>query len=232
MDEHTVLSELIKLSLTLGKPENDYVIVGEGNSSARIDDSCFFVKASGKYLSESDKDTFVKVKTNDVLSILDNSDISDDEIRDALAATCFRPESALQPSIETVFHAFLLSLPDVNFVGHTHPTAINSILCSMKAEEIIKSRIIPNELAYFGQAPIFIEHPEPGIGLARAIRQKTLDYIKTNGYTPKAIMVQSHGLIAIGNTPREVEAITAIWCKTARVIANTFLFGGPRFLSD
>jgi hypothetical protein len=33
------------------------------------------------------------------------------------------------------FHAYLLSLPDINFVGHTHATYINQILCSPRAAD-------------------------------------------------------------------------------------------------
>ena len=116
---------------------------GEGNTSAKIDDDFFFVKASGKYLSEADENTFVKVKLKDALAILDAGDLTDEEIKDALFAVCADPANKMRPSVETTFHAFLLSLPDVNFVGHTHPTAVNSLLCSVNAEEIIKGRSIP-----------------------------------------------------------------------------------------
>jgi hypothetical protein len=44
--------------------------------------------------------------------------------------------------------------------------------------------------------------------------------------------MQNHGLIALGATPTQVEAITATWVKTARIITGAMAFGGPRFLSD
>ena len=125
MDEQTVLSELVNMSLLLGEPESDYVILGEGNTSAKIDDDYFFVKASGKYLSKSDNDTFVKGKSKDALAILDSGDLSDEEITYALFAVCADPGNKVKPSVEPTFHVFLLSLPDVNFAGHSHPTSVN-----------------------------------------------------------------------------------------------------------
>ncbi len=72
------------------------------------------------------------MKLKKALEIIDAGDLTDDEIKDALFAACADPENKLKPSVETTFHAFLLSLPDVNFVGHTHPTAVNSLLMQQK----------------------------------------------------------------------------------------------------
>jgi len=44
--------------------------------------------------------------------------------------------------------------------------------------------------------------------------------------------MQNHGLIALGHSPQEVDNITAMFVKTCRVLAGTFVFGGPRFLSE
>ncbi len=227
----TVLRELVAMSARLGKPENDYVILGEGNTSARINDDLFYVKASGKYLSLSDENTFVKVKSEDALAILDAGDLTDEEIKDALFAVCADPANKMKPSVETTFHAFLLSLPDVNFVGHTHPTAVNSLLCSVNAEKILQSRIFPDEIVYCGIQPIYIEYVDPGLELARLIRDRSFAFIKEHGCTPKVILIQNHGLIALGKTAHEVEAITAMWCKTCRVLAGAHVFGGVHYFT-
>jgi len=231
MDERTALRELVDLSLSLGKPEYDYVILGEGNTSAKIDDDFFFVKASGKYLSKSDENTFVKVKMKDALAILDSGDLTDEEIKDSLFAVCADPANKMKPSVETTFHAFLLSLPDVNFVGHTHPAAVNSLLCSVKAEEILKSRIFPDEIVYCGIEPIYIEYVDPGLQLARIMREQSLRFIEEQGCTPKVILIQNHGLVALGKSAHEVEAITAMWCKTCRVLAGANAFGGIHYFT-
>lgn len=231
MDEKTVLAELITMSRELGRPENDYVVLGEGNTSAKINDDYFYVKASGKYLAESDETTFVKVKLKDALSILDKGNLSDDEIKELLLAACANPNENLRPSIETTFHAFLLSLPGVNFVGHTHPTPVLSIMCSNRAEDLIRGRITPEEIVFCGVEPIYVEYGDPGLTLGRKIRESVTKYIDKHGCNPKAIYVQNHGLIALASTANEVQAITAVACKVARAIVGAALLGGVHYLS-
>lgn len=230
MDELAVLDELVGMSLYLGKPENDFVILGEGNTSAKVD-NCFFVKASGKYLSTTDRNTFVKVKHPEALAILDKGDLTDDQIKDELLAVCADPENKMRPSVETTFHAFLLSLPDINFVGHTHPPTVNSLMCSVNAEEILKGRIFPDEIVYCGVNPMYVPYVDPGLGLAREIRERTHRFMEAEGCTPKVILIQNHGLIALGKTAHEVEAISAMWCKTCRVLMGAMTFGGINYFT-
>jgi rhamnose utilization protein RhaD (predicted bifunctional aldolase and dehydrogenase) len=233
MDEKTVLQELINMSQTLGKPENDYVILGEGNTSGKVDDDFFYVKASGKYLSQSDEKTFVKVKMQDALGVLDKGELTDDQIKLELNAAKADQSNPLMPSIETTFHGFLLSLPGINFVGHTHATAVNALLCSKNAKEIINGgRLFPDEIVYCGIEPIFMEYQDPGLGLARGIRDETNAFIKRNGCVPKVILIRNHGIIAVGKNAHEVEAITAMYCKAARVLLGATGFGGVNYLSE
>lgn len=231
MDEQTALNELIAMSLELGKPENDYVILGEGNTSAKMDGDFFFVKASGKYLAKSDKDTFVKVRHKDALAIMEKGELTDEQIKDALFSVCADPANKMKPSVETTFHAFLLSLPDVNFVGHTHPAAVNSLLCSTRAEEILRGRIFPDEIVYCGIEPIFINYVDPGLQLSLIIRDRARKFVDEQGVVPKVILIQNHGLIACGKTAHEVEAITAMWCKTCRVLLGATQFGGVHYFT-
>jgi len=52
------------------------------------------------------------------------------------------------------------------------------------------------------------------------------------GEAPKVMLMQNHGMIALGRTAAEVEAVTAMYVKTARVLLGTYALGGPRFLSE
>ena len=232
MDEQMVLDQLVRMSLEIGRPENDYVILGEGNTSAKIDDDFFFVKASGKYLGKADADTFVKVKMKDALAIMDAGEMTDDQIKDALFSCCADPENKLKPSVETTFHAFLLSLPGINFVAHTHAAAVNMILCSVNAEQIYKGRIFPDEIVYCGIEPIFIEYTDPGLILSQTIREKVHAYQDKHGCNPKEILIQNHGLVVIGKTAHECEAITAMAVKTARVLRGATEFGGVHYFTE
>ena len=232
MDERTVLADLVAMSRELGRPENDYVVLGEGNTSAKVNDEFFFVKASGKYLRDADENTFVKVRLKEAAAILDQGDLTDDEIKDALFAVCADPANKLRPSIETTFHSFLLTLPGVSFVGHTHATAILAMMCGRNAEEIIKGRIFPDEIIYCGIEPAYLEYQDPGLDLGRTIRETVCRYIDKHGCTPKEVLIRNHGIIALGKTAHEVEAITMMACKVARILAGAHIFGGVNYMTE
>lgn len=233
MSEKTVLQSLVEMSRNLGKPENDYVILGEGNTSGKVDDDFFYVKASGKYLFGCDENTFVKVNHKSALAIMEKGDLSDDQIKIELNAAKANQSNPLLPSIETTFHAYLLSLPGINYIGHTHATAVNMLLCTKNAKEIVTGgRLFPDEIVYCGIEPIFLEYHDPGLGLAREIRSQTQAYVERNGVNPKVILIRNHGIIAIGKNAHEVEAITAMYCKVARVLLGAIGFGGVNYLSE
>lgn len=226
-----ILQQLIAMSRALGEPENDYVIIGEGNTSARIGDATFWVKASGSRLHRIDAEGFVEMALDGVLGMLDGNDLSDDEVKRKLAAAKADPTSPAWPSLETALHALALTVGGAEYVGHTHPTAVNAILCSQNVAEFIRGRLFPEEVTYCGRAPAFVPYADPGLPLAREVRKVLVRHLDDYGERPKVIMIQNHGLIALGQTPTEIENITAMCVKTARVLVGTFALGGPRFMS-
>ena len=226
-----LLTQLVALSRSLGHPENDYAILGEGNTSARADAETFWVKASGQRLASIDAAGFVRVRFDPVLGLLDAGDLSDAHVREALQAARVPGADAAMPSVETVLHALALQLPDVNFVGHTHPTAVNAILCSQQAEQAIAGRMFPDEIVVCGPASAWVPYVDPGVPLARAVNDAIRRYLERWNEAPKVILMQNHGFIALGKSAQQVEQITAMAVKAARVLLGTFSLGGPRFLS-
>lgn len=226
-----IMQQLIEMSHRLGKENKGLVILGEGNTSARIDDDTFYVKASGTQLATISADGFVEVNAPGVLEMLDGPELSDEQIKERLRAATVSPRGPFLPSIETLFHAYLLRLPGVNFVGHTHPISLNAILCSKGWRDVTRGRIFPDEIVCCGSAPAYVEYTDPGVLLARSIREAVTDYMEEHAVRPKAILIQNHGLIALGSTAREVESITLMWDKVAEVLAGTFQFGGPNYMS-
>lgn len=231
MHPNDILAELVALSRTLGDPALDYAILGEGNSSARIDNETFWVKASGAEMRTIEAGDFVQVRCDGVLSMLETDGLGDAEVKVRLEAARVDPEATPRPSVETVLHALALKLDGVNFVGHTHPTAVNAILCSQEAEEAIAGRLFPDEIVYCGPAPIYVPYTDPGVPLARTIRDAIDRYLDKYRENPKVILIQNHGLLALGKTASEVENITAMYVKTARVILGAYALGGPHFMS-
>lgn len=232
MHKADALAKLVEMSRELGEPSNDYVILGEGNTSARLSEETFAVKASGTTLRGIQPEHFVEVRFDAVLELLGRESATDAEVKDALQAACADPAEKLRPSVETVLHASLLSLPGVNFIGHTHPTAVNMILCSRNWKEVLGGRIFPDEIVSCGVAPVLVDYTDPGLPLAKVVHQKAREFLDAAGEPPKAVLMQNHGLIAIGQTSVEVLGITAMWVKTARVLRGTYAFGGPRFFSE
>jgi rhamnose utilization protein RhaD (predicted bifunctional aldolase and dehydrogenase) len=50
MSDLATLLALVEMSNEIGRPERDFVILGEGNTSAAAGDGTFWVKASGTEL--------------------------------------------------------------------------------------------------------------------------------------------------------------------------------------
>jgi rhamnose utilization protein RhaD (predicted bifunctional aldolase and dehydrogenase) len=226
-----ILKELVAMSRHLGDPSLDYAILGEGNTSARASIDTFWVKASGSELRTIDETRFVEVRFDGVLALLDAGDLRDAEVKARLDAAKVDPAVKARPSVETILHAFALQLDGVNFVGHTHPTAVNAIMCSKQAEAAIKGRLFPDEIVYCGPAPVYIPYTDPGVPLARTVRDSIVEYIEEFDENPKVILMQNHGLIALGKTALEVQHITAMYVKAARVLLGTYALGGPNFFS-
>ena len=231
-DPEQLRAELVEMSRALGEPAADCVILGEGNTSARIDEEVFWVKASGAQLPTITAEGFVRVRFGPVLDLLDAEDPSDEMIEQVLLEACVDNKARQRPSVETLMHALLLQEPGVNFVGHTHPVAVNAIVCSQRAEEAISGRIFPDEIVCCGVAPAWVPFADPGVPLARRVAQAVSDYKERYGECPKAIWMQNHGLIALGATAQGVETVTAMSVKLACVLLGTYALGGPNFLTD
>ena len=231
MSSNDILEQLVILSNHLGKPEYDYVILGEGNTSGKLDDQTFLVKASGTELRTITSGGFVQVSFKRAFSMLNGPALNDVEVKEALTGAKVSPEAPGHPSVETLLHAQLLSLEDINFVGHTHPIAINILTCSTAFPSIFQGRIFPDEIVLCGVAPLLVPYTDPGIPLARHIHNLLQDYLNQYGQPPRIIIMQNHGLIALGRTAKQVEDVTAMAVKTARILAGACSIGGPRYLT-
>ncbi len=212
-----ILTELVALSRALGEPCRAYVALGEGNTSAAIDRNTFWVKASGVPLQGIGPQGFIEVRHRDM---------------DAAAR---RPQGAPppgpRPSIEALFHSWLLQVPGVRFVGHTHPTSVNRILCSRRSRALFRGRVFPDEIVYCGPEPVYVPYGDPGLPLARAIQRRVQAFRRRYGEPPRLVLLENHGIITLGRTPHEVLRITTMAVKTAEILWGASLLGPPRYLT-
>ncbi|MFP4499547.1 MAG: class II aldolase/adducin family protein [Candidatus Hydrogenedentota bacterium] len=227
-----VLEQLIEMSQYLGAPGRPYAILGEGNTSARIDDDTFYVKASGTTLSTIGGEGLVRVSISKVTAILDDKNAGDTEVKQALEASRVDPNEQQMPSVETVMHALLYRYPEYRFIGHTHPVAINGLMCSEKAEEAALGRLCPDHIVVCGHKSVFVPYVDPGLVLAREVRDRVARFVEEEGVLPKCLMLENHGIFALGDSAQQVKNITDMAEKMAKVLLGAYAAGGPRFMSE
>ena len=260
------LSDLVAMTRALGEPALDYAIIGEGNTSMRIDDERFYVKASGHQMRNISEDGFVALRFAPMLAMLDappqtlseqksitesavippNSlggtegglPIPSDSSADAEGGLPIPPDSSadaeggLSPSIEVSFHAMLLTDCDVKFIGHSHPSAINQLMCSEQAADFAMKRRFPDEVVLCGPRSVLTPYADPGLPLAMLMRERVQAYMEELGEAPKVILLENHGMIALGDTPSEILHITAMAVKAARIHLGALLTGAPTYLPE
>jgi rhamnose utilization protein RhaD (predicted bifunctional aldolase and dehydrogenase) len=180
-DSVLVCSRLIELSREFGQAR--WTILGEGNTSGRIDQEVFVVKSSGTSLGTLTEIELTHCYFNKLLPVLDRENVSEQEIEEILLGSRVRP-TALKPSVETFFHAYLLTIPGVNYVGHTHPIPVNQILCSGLGTSFAEERRFPDEVVCCGPVSLLIPYEDPGLALAVRIRQEVQDFERKHGKNP------------------------------------------------
>lgn len=223
------LAALLRLSHDLGNARQPLAILGEGNTSARLDNSSFLVKASGSNLGSLRAGDVVECRAGGLLALLDRPNASDTEVTAALMKARMDAR-AKKPSVEALFHAWLLTLPDVEFVGHTHAPAVTAILCSPHARALAEKRVFPDEIVCCDIASVRVPYTDPGLPLARAIRVRTEKFMRKYRRAPRVILLENHGIITLGRTVEAVSA--AMWMaeKAATIRLGTAALGGPVYL--
>lgn len=226
------LEQLVTMTRHLGQPELNYIIIGEGNTSQRIDDDGFWIKASGQQMSLIGPDGFLAVRFAPILDLLDNPPNSRQAVQQIMNDAKVDADSTARPSVEVTFHAMLLAECDAQIIAHTHPIAINRILCSTRAEQFASHRVFPDEVVLCGPQSVFVPYVDPGLPLAITMRERVRAYMTQFGEAPKVILLANHGLVALGQTPTEALNITAMAVKAADIFAGACLVGEPVFMSQ
>ncbi len=232
MNSTSILKDLTAMSQYMGTPSRGYAILGEGNTSARIDEDSIYVKASGACLGTMTENDFLPVSISKVTQILDVSDATDDDVRDCLRGAVLESGESRLPSVETILHALLYEYPEYGFIAHTHPTACNGLLCSVNAQEAMTGRLCPDHVVMMGRTSVFVPYVDPGLVLAREVRARVRQFVETEHEPPKALALENHGLFALGATAKAVMNITDMAEKMAHILLGTYSAGGPKFMTE
>ena len=220
------------MSHYLGDATRGYAILGEGNTSARIDDDTFYVKASGTSMGVIEASGFVKVSISKVTAILDDPDAGDEDVTRVFQDALVEPGEKRRPSVEAMLHATLLSVPEFAFVGHTHAAHVNMFMCSDRAKEFATKRLFPDQAVSLGHKSVYVPYVDPGLVLAREVKARFEAFVAEEGLLPSAIFMQNHGIITMGATVKAVTSAADMAEKAAKVLVGTYALGGPNFMSD
>lgn len=226
-----LVRQLIDLAATAGD-DRRMAILGEGNVSGAAGADTFLVKASGTRLAALGTDHLVEVRFAPLLAAVEDELDWQDEDVERLLLDARVDADALKPSVESLFHAWLLRLPGVRFVGHAHPVAVNQILCSPRAGEYARKRLFPDQVVYCGAESVLVPYVDPGLPLARRIAAEVEAFRLRTDRVPRTILIENHGLVATGGTHAEVAAALAMAEKSAAIYVGAVTVGGPVFMSD
>jgi rhamnose utilization protein RhaD (predicted bifunctional aldolase and dehydrogenase) len=222
----SILADLVALSNQLGAADLDAAILGEGNTSAKLDDAAFLVKGSGCSLATMVASDFVQLRTATILGLMGEHAVDEARLKAVYEAAKTDPTQSRRPSVETLFHAVLLQYPGVAFVAHTHPTAINALTCTPQWQAHLAGRLFPDEAVVLGRDSVFVPYIDPGVALAKAIKNGVDDYRQEHGEVPKVVYMQNHGFIALAGSITEAVNITRMGIKAARIRLGALAAGG------
>lgn len=224
------LATLISLSHDLGREDRRLSILGEGNTSVSLGGGRFLVKASGRSLGTLSPGDVVECDGPFLISKIDDESLDDAAVDRVLLDSRKNPGEP-KPSVEALFHAWLLTLPGVSCVGHTHPVVVNQILCSPRAKEFAAGRMFPDEIVCCSEESVLVPYTDPGRRLAQGIRDGVRRFVETYGTAPRVVLLENHGLIAMGASAPAVMAATMMAVKAAEIFVGAAALGGPVFLS-
>lgn len=226
-DQEPRLAELVGLTGRLGQPEHDYVTFAEGNTSTLLSNGHLLVKASGAQMGAITPEDFVELPLEPLSELLRQRRGSAEQGRAAVSGRT--PDGATRAgSIETLLHAVCVTVGQAAWVVHTHPTPLVGLLASVDPRRHFQGPLFPDEAVVTGVDPLYVGYAEPGLQLALALQDALLERRERDGQVPKLALLESHGIVALGSSPAEAHAITAMATKAARVRLAATAVGGAR----
>lgn len=218
---------LTDLSRRLGDPAMDAALLGEGNTSVRDGDT-MLVKASGAELGQAEHGDFVRVDLAAARQLIAEPSAGDAEVDRFFTGIAAR--EGRRPSVEALLHVVLYEATDAAVIAHSHPTAVNAILCSERPSLLVEGALFPDQIVVLGASPMLVPYIDPGIALAREVRGLLREHTAVHGAPPAVVYLQNHGMFATGAHPAQVLGMTAMAQKCARAILGAAAVGGVRFM--
>jgi len=191
------LEDLVRVSRLFGG-DPSFVIAGGGNTSYKNGEK-IWIKASGISLATIDETGFVSL-SREKLKLISRKEYSTDpllrenEVKADLHEAIISPKD-LRPSVETSLHELI----SYRYVVHTHPTKVNGVMCAQKAESVCKEM--------FGPKALFVPYTDPGYILFKKVAEGIHQFAYNQGFEPKIIFLENHGVFVGADTTAEIESI-------------------------
>ena len=196
--------------LDLAREISEYTICGEGNVSVRVDENTLLIKASGTSLNTLSEKDLTLCNTNGAQIELLHK----------------------KPSIETSFHAWIMkTFSEVNFIAHTHPPHTTKILCSDTIYDFADNRWFPDQIVRNGIKSCLVPYAPPGKAILKLVEKSVSEFVDEEGYCPKLILLQNHGIITASASKKDCTASTLMCEKSAEIFIGAKLLGGVKFLT-
>ena len=197
MDE--ALSQLIRISNTVGK-DPTLVQGGGGNTSVKTADGKYmYIKASGTALKDMNtKGGWRRLRIDLARSVVKDRSLAkmapqrrEPEVVNRLLLACDdKVKTVARPSVEAHLHAWLDKC-----VIHLHPSAAgayhNAKNGRAKLERLFKTETLP---------PLWVPYTDPGFMLAKRIARLVENYQRKFGRSPAILFLHKHGLFITAKT--------------------------------
>jgi rhamnose utilization protein RhaD (predicted bifunctional aldolase and dehydrogenase) len=226
VDRAGVPAALVELTRRVGDPARDLVVLAEGNTST-VEDGELIVKTSGARMDRASADDFVMVDLEQAANALTDPRTTQDELSELLAVR--GDPRGRRASIETLVHVAAVRAGGATWVAHTHPTAVVGLVSIVDGERLWQAPLFPDEAVVVGR-PAWVGYEEPGLALGRAVARSIADHAERHGVPPRLVLLGNHGIVALGRSADEVEAVTAMAVKAARVRTIAHGAGTPAYL--
>jgi rhamnose utilization protein RhaD (predicted bifunctional aldolase and dehydrogenase)/NAD(P)-dependent dehydrogenase (short-subunit alcohol dehydrogenase family) len=188
------LAQRVYTSRLLGR-EPSLVLHGGGNTSVKLTEPDLFgdpidllyVKGSGWDLATIEEEGFAPVRMGELLRLARLEALTDADMARQLRAATVDP-AAPAPSVEAILHALL----PFQFVDHTHPDALLSVMNTPSGRARVEE--------LYGDEVAVVPYVMPGFLLARHC---VLEVPAQLGSRTIGVVLMQHGLVTFGGTARE-----------------------------
>src|SRR5581483_4795879 len=194
---------------------------GGGNTSAKgtaVDHAgreqrVLWVKGSGTDLATITATGFAALRLDEVLPLRERDAMDDATMVEYLVRCALAPNQP-RPSIETLLHAFI----PAPHVDHTHPDAVIALTSAPGGRRLAEEE--------FGDEAVWLDYQRPGFDMSKRIAA-----LVDAQPSARAVLLEKHGLVTWGTTPREsyrstIEFVTRAARVLDRAGAGRFGLGG------